>query len=179
MVPDVAANADPSAGYEIVLRGAREVAGGTSAAAALYTGLFAAFGSKLGFITPELYLHSTCFTDITSGDNGAQRAMIGPDPCTGLGSPIGSRLAALFANPTAAPRRKLREAQEEIRRLRAMIAGVDRVTALPPQGLAPRIAYAGDSIQPGDVYRRWHDRYGVWWVQLYDAHLMPGPVQRA
>lgn len=179
MVPDVASNADPSTGYQIVFRGAREVVGGTSAAAALYTGLFAALGNKLGFITPELYLHSTCFTDITSGDNGAQRAKIGPDPCTGLGSPTGKRLAALFTDPANTLRRKLREAQEEIRRLEAMIAGVNRGSELLTSGLLPRIAYASESIRPGDVYRSWQDQYGVRWVQLYDDHLQPGPVQRA
>jgi kumamolisin len=96
MVPDVAANADPETGYEIVLHGAQTVIGGTSAVAPLYAGLFAAFGRKLGFITPTLYLHQTCFNDITVGDNGAFRAHPGPDPCTGIGSPIGDRLAALL-----------------------------------------------------------------------------------
>ena len=44
-----------------------------------------------------------CFTDIVTGDNGFFRAMPGPDPCTGLGSPIGIKLAALFnAAPAAA-----------------------------------------------------------------------------
>ncbi|HTW35942.1 MAG TPA: S53 family peptidase [Rhizomicrobium sp.] len=99
MVPDVAANADPETGYEIVLHGAQTVIGGTSAVAPLYAGLFAAFGRKLGFITPTLYLHQTCFNDITVGDNGAFRAHPGPDPCTGIGSPIGDRLAALLVKP--------------------------------------------------------------------------------
>ncbi len=36
------------------------------------------------------------FNDITWGDNGFYRARIGPDACTGLGSPIGSKIAALF-----------------------------------------------------------------------------------
>ena len=33
------------------------------------------------------------------GDNGFYRARIGPDPCTGLGSPIGTKLAELFVQP--------------------------------------------------------------------------------
>ena len=37
-------------------RGNTEIFGGTSAVAPLYAGLFAAFGEKLGFVTPELYL---------------------------------------------------------------------------------------------------------------------------
>jgi subtilase family serine protease len=97
MVPDIAANADPVTGYQVVVHGQTQFVGGTSAVAPLYAGLFAAFGTKLGFITPKLYANSVCFNDITAGDNGAFRAGVGPDPCTGLGSPIGSRLASLFA----------------------------------------------------------------------------------
>jgi len=63
---------------------------------ALHTGLFAAFGRKLGFVTPRLWLNHLAFNDITEGDNGFYRARIGPDACTGLGSPIGSKIAALF-----------------------------------------------------------------------------------
>ncbi len=98
MVPDVAANADPVTGYEIVVHGQSQVVGGTSAVAPLYAGLFAAFGTKLGFITPRLYLNPVCFNDITVGENGAYRAGVGPDPCTGLGSPIGTRLANLLVD---------------------------------------------------------------------------------
>jgi kumamolisin len=96
MVPDVAGDADPGTGYEIVVHGQSQVVGGTSAVAPLYAGLFAALGTKLGFVTPKLYLNPVCFHDITVGENGAYRAGVGPDPCTGLGSPIGSRLANLF-----------------------------------------------------------------------------------
>ena len=92
MVPDVAGNADPNTGYEIILYGASTVVGGTSAVAPLYAGLFASFGTKLGFVTPELYLNSACFHDIIHGDNGAFRGRMGADPCTGLGSPLGEIL---------------------------------------------------------------------------------------
>ena len=97
MVPDVAAEADPETGYEIVVHGAATVVGGTSAVAPLYAGLFAAFGRKLGFVTPTLWANQVALNDVTQGDNGYYRARIGPDPCTGLGSPIGTKLAALFA----------------------------------------------------------------------------------
>ncbi len=96
MVPDVAGDADPDTGYDIVLHGEGAIVGGTSAVAPLYAGLFAAFGRKLGFITPTLWRTQTCFNDIVQGDNGHYRARPGPDPCTGLGSPIGTRLATLF-----------------------------------------------------------------------------------
>ena len=108
MVPDVAANADPNTGYNIVVHGQPLSFGGTSAVAPLYAGLFAAFGRKLSLatpqplITPQLWLNQTCFTDIVTGDNGFFRASAGPDPCTGIGSPIGLKLAALFGAKAAA-----------------------------------------------------------------------------
>lgn len=101
MVPDVAADADPNTGYSIVVHGEQSIEGGTSAVAPLYAGLFAAFGNKLGFVTPKLWLNRDCFNDITQGDNGAYQAGPGPDPCTGLGSPIGTKLAALLATSAA------------------------------------------------------------------------------
>jgi subtilase family serine protease len=108
MVPDLAANADPDTGYNVVVHGKALSFGGTSAVAPLYAGLFAAFGRKLSsarpqkLITPQLWLNQTSFTDIVTGDNGFYRAMAGPDPCTGLGSPIGGKLAALFNAAPAA-----------------------------------------------------------------------------
>jgi subtilase family serine protease len=122
MVPDVSADADPNTGYNIVVHGTQTPIGGTSAVAPLYAGLFAAFGTKLGWVTPQLYLNQVCFNDITQGDNGAFRAGIGPDPCTGIGSPIGAKLAGLFVHPAATPMRRLQEVEAENKRLRAEIA---------------------------------------------------------
>jgi kumamolisin len=122
MVPDVSANADPNTGYNIVLHGAQATIGGTSAVAPLYAGLFAAFGTKLGFITPELYLNQVCFNDITEGDNGAFRAQRGPDPCSGIGSPIGTKLAALLMHPAASAARQLKDLEAENAQLRKTIA---------------------------------------------------------
>jgi kumamolisin len=100
MVPDVAADADPYTGYIVWVHGQQvNGEGGTSAVAPLYAGLFASFGTKLGWVTPTLWQNQLCFNDITQGDNGAYRATPGPDPCTGLGSPIGTKLAALFVTP--------------------------------------------------------------------------------
>ncbi len=96
MVPDIAANADPRTGYAVTLAGQTQIFGGTSCVAPLYAGLFASFGKKLGFITPKLWKNPLAFNDIPSGDNGLFRALPGPDACTGLGAPIGSKLAALF-----------------------------------------------------------------------------------
>jgi kumamolisin len=101
MVPDVAANADPETGYNVVLNGQFSPVGGTSAVAPLYSGLFAAFGTKLGWVSPSVWLNPLSFNDITVGDNGAFRALPGPDACTGLGSPIAARLAAVMTRLTA------------------------------------------------------------------------------
>ncbi|KAA6459029.1 peptidase S53 [Acidobacteria bacterium AB60] len=96
MVPDVAADADPNSGYQIFVHGSSTIVGGTSAVAPLFAGLFASFGTKLGFVTPTLWENQTAFNDITVGDNGLYSAAPGPDPCSGVGSPIGSRIASLF-----------------------------------------------------------------------------------
>ncbi len=98
MVPDVSADADPNTGYEVFVHGSSTVVGGTSAVAPLYAGLFAAFGKKLGFVTPKLWQNQSAFNDITVGNNGFYSAAVGPDPCTGIGSPIANSIAALFVS---------------------------------------------------------------------------------
>jgi kumamolisin len=144
MVPDVAADADPDTGYEIVLYEKPTVVGGTSAVAPLYAGLFASFGTKLGFVTPELWANQTCFNLITKGNNGAYRASDSPSPCTGLGSPIGTSLKALFTHPAATPARRLRAAHAEVAQLRATIAGIRSQPTPCPKSLsaAPRASLA-------------------------------------
>jgi kumamolisin len=96
MVPDVTGDADPNTGYNIFVHGAATVVGGTSAVAPLYAGLFASFGTKLGFVTPTLWENQNAFTDITVGGNGFYNAGPGPDPCSGIGAPIAASIAALF-----------------------------------------------------------------------------------
>jgi kumamolisin len=96
MVPDVCGDADPNTGYNIFVHGSATVVGGTSAVAPLYAGLFAAFGAKLGFATPTLWQNQKAFNDITVGSNGFYSAAVGPDPCSGIGSPIGTSIAPLF-----------------------------------------------------------------------------------
>jgi kumamolisin len=96
MVPDVAANADPNTGYEIVVYEQQQIIGGTSAVAPLYAGLIASFGKKLGFVTPKLFLNPGAFVDITRGGNGMYSALRGPDACSGLGAPNGISLMGLF-----------------------------------------------------------------------------------
>ncbi len=97
-VPDVAGNADPVTGYEILVDGEHLVIGGTSAVAPLWAGLIALINQHLnqsvGFLNPLLYQLTGAATlnDITDGNNGAYRAGPGWDACTGFGSPDGQRL---------------------------------------------------------------------------------------
>jgi kumamolisin len=106
-VPDVAGNADPETGYNILVDGQQMVVGGTSAVAPLWAGLIALLNQKLqnriGFINPSLYdmNQSTCFRDITQGNNGAYSAAPGWDATTGLGSPIGIPLIQTEQSMTA------------------------------------------------------------------------------
>jgi len=97
-VPDVAGDASPESGYNIVVDGQQEVVGGTSAVAPLWAGLIALVNQKLGkpvgYLNPILYGASVeaTFHDITSGNNGGYSAGPGWDPCTGLGTPDGTLL---------------------------------------------------------------------------------------
>jgi kumamolisin len=96
-VPDVAGDASPDTGYQILVDGQQEIIGGTSAVAPLWAGLVALLnqqlGRKVGFLNPQLYpLGEAPFFDITSGNNGTFSAAAGWDPCTGLGSPNGQVL---------------------------------------------------------------------------------------
>ncbi|WP_250453162.1 S53 family peptidase [Caballeronia sp. ATUFL_M2_KS44] len=100
-VPDVAADASPVTGYEVLIDGDDTVVGGTSAVAPLWAALIARInainGSPSGFVNPKLYKAASAFRDITKGDNGSFAAASGWDACTGLGSPDGGKIAAALA----------------------------------------------------------------------------------
>jgi kumamolisin len=101
-VPDVAGDADPTTGYEVRVDGKNLVIGGTSAVAPLWAGLIAVSnqqnGKSAGFIQPLIYAAKAAgaFRDIVSGNNGAFSAGPGWDACTGLGSPIATKLIAIL-----------------------------------------------------------------------------------
>jgi len=101
-VPDVAGNADPLTGYEVLVDGESQVIGGTSAVAPLWAALIARcnqkLGAPLGDVHAALYqIGETACRDITQGNNGAYQAGLGWDACTGLGSPNGQALLAALA----------------------------------------------------------------------------------
>jgi kumamolisin len=109
-VPDVAGNADPVTGYNIVVDGQQTTVGGTSAVAPLWAGLIArlaqATGKKFGLLQTSLYAGASAgvaapgFNDIMEGDNGTYKAGPGWDACTGLGSPNGGDLLTLLSGTT-------------------------------------------------------------------------------
>jgi kumamolisin len=111
-VPDVSGDADPATGYAIRVDGKNMVIGGTSAVAPLWAGLIAVAnaqnGKSAGFIQPSIYAAKgkAAFHDITSGTNYTGtpvgfKAGPGWDACTGLGTPIGTKLITVV-NPGSA-----------------------------------------------------------------------------
>ena len=108
-LPDVTGNADPTTGYVTIVDGKPDVIGGTSAVAPLWAGLIAlineSIGKPVGFINPLLYQDAGTaddVNDITVGNNGAYSAGPGWDACSGLGSPIGTQVAAALGAPESA-----------------------------------------------------------------------------
>lgn len=105
-VPDVAANADPQTGYEVLVDGQSMVIGGTSAVAPLWAGLLALINQQLGqsagYLNPALYQRlagTNAFRDVTTGNNGGYNAGPGWDACTGLGAADGAHLLAGLRAP--------------------------------------------------------------------------------
>jgi kumamolisin len=104
-VPDVAGDASPETGYNVLFDGQSGVVGGTSAVAPLWAALIALLnqqrGSNIGFANLALYQNGEDgFNDITKGNNGSFSAGPGWDCCTGLGSPNGIKLSQIFAATT-------------------------------------------------------------------------------
>ena len=109
-VPDVVGDADPNTGYRVVVDGQSQVIGGTSAVAPLWAALFAlinaATGEPSGQPHATLYAHPQALHDVVTGNNEADgvgySAGPGWDACTGLGTPDGAAVAALFKAAAAA-----------------------------------------------------------------------------
>jgi kumamolisin len=121
-VPDVCGDADPASGYTVRVDGSTMVIGGTSAVAPLWAGLIALAnaqnGKSAGLIQPAIYAAkaAAAFNDITSGTNYSGtptgfKAAPGWDACTGLGSPIGTKLiTTVNPSPSIAPSKKGKKA---------------------------------------------------------------------
>lgn len=106
-VPDVAGNADPETGWNILVDGQAMVIGGTSAVAPMWAALAAclnqALSKPVGLLNPALYALAGWDRDITSGNNGTYVARAGWDGCTGQGVPIGDKLLAALKPPVPVP----------------------------------------------------------------------------
>jgi kumamolisin len=104
-VPDVAADADPATGYLLRVDRRQVIVGGTSAVAPLWAALIALINQRLGhpvgYLNPLLYsgqiVNTGALHDIISGNNGAYQARRGWDPCTGWGTPNGTKLMEILA----------------------------------------------------------------------------------
>jgi kumamolisin len=113
LVPDVALDADPNTGFYVVVNGAVQQIGGTSASAPAWAGFtalinqgrLAAGKSNLGFLNPTVYplLGTSNFRDITSGSNGLYTAAAGYDRVTGIGVPLVGTLYNTLVGSTTPP----------------------------------------------------------------------------
>jgi kumamolisin len=109
-VPDVGGDADPNTGYKVRVDGKEFPMGGTSAVAPLWAALITLIaqstGKRVPFLNPVLYQNASSLNDVTVGTNdvglggGHYNATNGWDPCTGLGSPKGAAILALFSPVT-------------------------------------------------------------------------------
>jgi subtilase family serine protease len=91
-VPDVAFDADPNSGFNVIVGGQNTVVGGTSGSSPSWLGIWArtqaAHGGSLGFANATIYAEpATSFNDIEIGTNGIFPATPGYDYVTGRGTP--------------------------------------------------------------------------------------------
>ncbi len=97
--PDVAFDASPNTGDQVVVNGQTETVAGTSAATQAWVGIWAraqeAKGGNLGFANMAIYAAPpSVFHDITTGNNGFYLAGSGYSEVTGRGTP---NIAAFIA----------------------------------------------------------------------------------
>jgi phospholipase C len=112
-VPDVAGDAAPGTGYDIVVNGQMGVVGGTSAVAPLWAGLTALINQQaakpVGFFLPTIYANPSLLRQITTGNNQPSGSNLGYsagpgwNACTGLGVPQGQALFAALTQPASQP----------------------------------------------------------------------------
>lgn len=103
-LPDVAINASPTSGFQVIVDGFRQVEGGTSISAPMWAGLIAllnqGLGRNLGFFNPVLYDKlgpAGVLRPVLNGHNGTTEmsgycAGPGWNAATGWGTPDGERM---------------------------------------------------------------------------------------
>jgi putative cell wall-binding protein len=178
-VPDVSASADPTYGYPMYCTAGDcatgpvapgwELSGGTSMAAPLWASLMALAAHSctgtptFGLVNPVLYSSAGITNNITTGNNdygsmqgGRYPATPGYNMATGLGSPIGARVAAALCQagsttPPAATAPNVGPSTPTTR-----VAGADRVltsvaasqASFPASGSAQAVVLARDDQFP-------------------------------
>lgn len=93
-VPDIAFDASPVTGSQVIVDGQSQQIGGTSLASPLFVGSWALIlqaDGNLGFAAPLIYKdaaanYASDFHDVTSGNNSGETAAVGWDYTTGWGS---------------------------------------------------------------------------------------------
>ncbi|WP_249203339.1 protease pro-enzyme activation domain-containing protein [Burkholderia ambifaria] len=109
-MPDIAFDADPYSGAQVVVGGQLAIVGGTSLSAPLFAATWARMlsggcAASLGFAAPTLYsaqaTSPSIFRDVTNGSNGAYSAGSGWDFVTGWGTPNVSALHSAICVPTS------------------------------------------------------------------------------
>lgn len=109
LVPDGAAVGDPNTGYDVFVDGVEQTIGGTSAVAPMLAALVACLKGALpahdfgSFVAQWYVLGSSAVNDIVNGGNGAYKAGVGLDPCTGRGSPRGAQIVSALSGSTPPP----------------------------------------------------------------------------
>ena len=117
-LPDVSAmaytgSASDDMGPLVYQGGIAYTGSGTSLSSPIWAGLCALINQSranaslapVGFLNPKIYpaAGTSCFTDITSGSNGAYSAGVGYDLCTGLGTPLVGNLITYLSTYTPSP----------------------------------------------------------------------------
>jgi kumamolisin len=112
-IPDVSAHA---IGYSFYYGSANNYGSGfvgTSATAPLMAGMVARInqlsGQRIGFVNSKWYSNTSAFNDITTGDNHGGNTVgyvgtAGWDAATGLGTPIGTAIYALYRTGATYPK---------------------------------------------------------------------------
>ena len=108
-VPDVAGDADPESGYQVLVDGKAMVIGGTSAVAPLWAALVCRLAEgaarKFGLLAPRSTTgsrrarHPRASTTSRPATTARTRPVTGWDACTGLGVPDGAALLAPARRP--------------------------------------------------------------------------------
>jgi kumamolisin len=150
------------------------VIGGTSAVAPLWAGLVAVanqqLGTQVGFIQPAIYAAKAApaFNDITQGNNGAFSAAPGWDACSGLGSPIASKLIPLLAPASASVKGTAKPPARAVKKTvkRRQRSQVGRLPSWTPPSARQHMptGRAFELSRSGCWRNRRQDRSGFWQV---------------